>query len=134
MKREIKFRSFYNDKSMLFSDSYVNLYHFFELKPEDYPLMQFTGLKDKNGLVGKECHVIENWKGMKIELFVDRNVKMMGSYVDGVRIKPLQPIEKVKPNFTEANFESAKKANATIEQIKKSYNITKEIEDLWNKL
>lgn len=93
-----------------------------------------AGFAKKNGLVGKECHVIENWKGMKIELFVDRNVKMMGAITDGVRIKPLQPIEKVKPNFTEANFESAKKANATIEQIKKSYNITKEIEELWNKL
>jgi len=93
-----------------------------------------AGFAKKNGLVGKECHVIENWKGMKIELFVDRNVKMMGAITDGVRIKPLQPVEKVKPNFTEANFESAKKANATIEQIKKSYNITKEIEDLWNKL
>lgn len=93
-----------------------------------------AGFAKKNGLIGKECHVIENWKGMKIELFVDRNVKMMGAITDGVRIKPLQPIEKVKPNFTEANFESAKKANATIEQIKKSYNITKEIEGLWNKL
>jgi len=93
-----------------------------------------AGFAKKNGLIGKECHVIENWKGMKIELFVDRNVKMMGAITDGVRIKPLQPIEKVKPNFTEANFESAKKANATIEQIKKSYNITKEIEDLWSKL
>ena len=93
-----------------------------------------AGFAKKNGLVGKECHVIENWKGMKIELFVDRNVKFMGSLTDGIRIKPLQPIEKVKPNFTEANFENAKKANATIEQIKKSYNITKEIEDLWNKL
>lgn len=93
-----------------------------------------AGFAKKNGLVGKECHIIENWKGMKIELFVDRNVKMMGAITDGVRIKPLQPIEKVKPNFTEANFESAKKANATIEQIKKSYNITKEIEELWNKL
>lgn len=93
-----------------------------------------AGFAKKNGLTGKECHVIENWKGMKIELFVDRNVKMMGAITDGVRIKPLQPIEKAKPNFTESNFESAKKANATIEQIKKSYNITKEIEDLWNKL
>ena len=93
-----------------------------------------AGFAKKNGLVGKECHVIENWKGMKIELFVDRNVKMMGAITDGVRIKPLQPIEKVKPNFTEANFESAKKANATIEQIKSKYNVSKEIEDLWNKL
>ena len=69
-----------------------------------------AGFGKKNGLVGKECHIIENWKGMKIELFVDRNVKFMGSLTDGIRIKPLQPIEKVKPNFTEANFEAAKKA------------------------
>ena len=93
-----------------------------------------AGFAKKNGLVGKECHVIENWRGMKIELFVDRNVKFMGSLTDGIRIKPLQPVNRVKKDFTEINFESAKKANATIEQIKKSYNITKEIEDLWNKL
>lgn len=93
-----------------------------------------AGFAKKNGLIGKECHVIENWSGMKIELFVDRNVKMMGAITDGVRIKPLQPIEKVKPNFTEANFEAAKKANATIEQIKSKYNVSKEIEELWNKL
>ena len=92
-----------------------------------------AGFGKKNGLIGKECHVIENWKGMKIELYVDRNVKMMGAITDGVRIKPLQPIEKVKPDFTEANFDAAKKANATIEQIKTKYNVSKEIEELWNK-
>ena len=92
-----------------------------------------AGFGKKNGLVGKECHIIENWKGMKIELFVDRNVKMMGAITDGVRIKPLQPVDKVKPNFTEANFEAAKKANATIEQIKSKYNVTPQIEALWNK-
>jgi len=75
----------------------------------------------------KGWHVIENWKGMKIELFVDRNVKMMGSYVDGVRIKPLQPIDKKKPIFVESNFESAKKANATLEQIKTKYDISEEM-------
>ena len=92
-----------------------------------------AGFSKKNGSLGKECNIIENWKGMKIELFVDRNVKMMGAITDGVRIKPLQPVEKVKPNFTEANFEAAKKANATIEQIKSKYNVTPEIEALWNK-
>lgn len=86
-----------------------------------------AGFAKKNGLIGKECNIIENWKGMKIELFVDRNVKFMGSLTDGIRIKPLQPVEKVKPNFTEANFEAAKKANATIEQIKSKYNISEEI-------
>lgn len=92
-----------------------------------------AGFAKKNGLIGKECHVIENWKGMLIELYVDRNVKMMGAITDGVRIKPIQPqLNKVLPNFTEANFESAKKANATIEQIKIKYTLTPEIEKLWN--
>lgn len=92
-----------------------------------------AGFAKKNGLIGKECHVIENWKGMSIELFVDRNVKMMGAITDGVRIKPLQPVKKVKPEFTESNFEAAKTAKATIEQIKSKYNVSKEIEELWNK-
>jgi hypothetical protein len=88
-----------------------------------------AGFAKKDGLQGKECHVIENWKGMRIELYVDRNVKMMGAITDGVRIKPLQPTDKKeKPLFTEANFESAKKAKATIEQIKERYILTTEIE------
>ncbi len=87
-----------------------------------------AGFAKQDGLIGKEQHVIENWKGMKIELFVDRSVKMMGAITEGVRIKPLRPIVKVKPDFTEANFEAAIKANATLEQIKAKYTITNEIE------
>lgn len=88
-----------------------------------------AGFAKKNGLVGKECHVIENWKGMTIELYVDRNVKMMGAITDGVRIKPLQPeLNKALPMFTEANFENAKKANATPAQIITKYTLTQEIE------
>jgi hypothetical protein len=90
-----------------------------------------AGFAKQDGLIGKECHVIENWRGMKIELFVDRNVKMMGAITDGIRIKPLRPKEKVKPNFTKDKFEAAKKANATIEQIEKSYIFTKEIRAEW---
>jgi hypothetical protein len=93
-----------------------------------------AGFAKKNGLLGKECHIIENWKGMKIEFFVDRNVKMMGAITDGVRIKPLQPTAKVKPEFTSANFEAAKKVNATKEQIEKSYNLTTEIWNQYNAL
>jgi len=88
-----------------------------------------AGFAKKNGLIGKECHVIENWKGMTIELYVDRNVRMMGAITDGVRIKPIMPIlKKTLPEFTESNFEAAKKANATIEQIKTKYTITPEME------
>jgi len=93
-----------------------------------------AGFAKKNGLLGKECHIIENWKGMKIELFVDHNVKMMGAITDGVRIRPLQPVTKVKTDFTAANFEAAKKANATKEQIEKSYNLTTEIWNQYNAL
>lgn len=88
-----------------------------------------AGFAKKNGLIGKECHVIENWKGMRIELYVDRNVKMMGAITDGIRIKPLQPTAKVKPEFKESNFENAKKANATIEQIEKSYTLSNDIKE-----
>lgn len=88
-----------------------------------------AGFAKQDGLIGKEQHVIENWKGMKIELFVDRSVKMMGAITEGVRIKPIRPIVKVKPDFTEANFEAAIKANATKEQIESKYNLTTEI---WN--
>jgi hypothetical protein len=87
-----------------------------------------AGFAKNNGHKGKEAHVIENWAGLKIELFVDRNVKMMGAITEGIRIKPLQPkTEKIKPNFTEDNFEKAHKAKATIEAIEKVYLLTDEI-------
>ena len=76
---------------------------------------------------------VDKWEAVVVELYVDFNVKMKGEIKSGIRIKPLQPKPKVKPDFTEANFEAAKKANATIEQIKMKYNVSKEIEELWNK-
>lgn len=89
-----------------------------------------AGFAKKNGFTGKDCHVIENWTDMVIELYVDRNVKMMGAITDGVRIKPLQPVivTKEKPNFTKEHFKKAKENNATIEIIKKKYNVTPETE------
>lgn len=71
---------------------------------------------------------VEDWKMTKIELYIDNTVKMKGETVGGVRIRPVQPKEKVKPEFTEKNFEPANKAKASIETIKKSYSITKEVE------
>jgi len=65
---------------------------------------------------------IEDWAGTTIELYVDENVKMKGETVGGVRIKPTQPII-YKPTFGESNFEKAKAAGATIEQIEEIYSI-----------
>ena len=71
-------------------------------------------------------HFVEDWKNIMIELYIDENVKMKGEIVSGVRIRPTQPQQRQKPEFTEANFEKAKNANATIEMIEKSYFISEE--------
>ena len=76
----------------------------------------------------KNSPFVEDWANTKIALYIDETVKMKGEVVGGVRIRQVQPKEKVKPFFKEANFENAKKANATIDIIKKAYSITKEIE------
>ena len=85
-------------------------------------LILSTFIRNK-GIKMNDIYVVENYKDLTIELFVDRNVKFMGDIVDGVRINPIQPIAKIKPIFTDANFEKASNAKATIEQIKKAYTI-----------
>ena len=70
---------------------------------------------------------VEDWKNIRVELFIDENVKMKGEVVGGVRIKQVQPMPKQKPAFTEANFEKAKAANATFEQIESGYTLTEEM-------
>ena len=81
------------------------------------------------GIEGSEIYNIGNWKGLLIEMYVDRNVKMMGKIVDGMRIKPIQPIiKKTKPIFTEDKIKATFEKGITIEKIKEVYTITKEIE------
>lgn len=76
---------------------------------------------------------IEEWKNIRIELYIDSTVKMKGEVVGGVRIKPLTP---ALPILTETHkqFEAVKNAvksgNYTIEQVKTKYQLSKEIEDL----
>ena len=60
-------------------------------------------------------------------MHIDTTVKMKGDVVGGIRINKIQPnIKKQKPNFTEANFEKAKKAGATKEQILSVYEMSEE--------
>jgi hypothetical protein len=75
---------------------------------------------------------VEDWKNILVELYIDEAVKMKGETVSGVRIRLTQPKPKAKPQFTEANFEKAHNANASIETIKKAYEITTEIETKYN--
>ncbi len=71
---------------------------------------------------------VENWKNIAIELYIDENVRAVtGGTTQGVRIRPIQPRVKVKPIFSEANFEKAKKANVTREQIENIYTLTEDV-------
>jgi hypothetical protein len=72
---------------------------------------------------------VEDWKGIRVQLYIDPSVKMKGEIVGGVRIMPKSPtMMPKKPEFTDANFKKAKEANATLETIKLRYSITSETE------
>lgn len=49
MTREIKFRA-WNGRAIILSDDWPNLSGFFGTRSSDEVIMQFTGLKDKNGV------------------------------------------------------------------------------------
>ena len=84
---------------------------------------------------GKDAtNSVSTWKNIPVELYVDHNVKFGSDIVSGVRIKPIQPTLKPKEKsvFTEANFEKAKAANATIAQIEQVYQLTEEMKAKYN--
>ncbi len=84
-------------------------------------LRQFAGSSATNS--------VSTWKNIPVELFIDHNVKFGKDIVSGVRIKPIQPQLKAKekPFFAEENFEKAKAAGATKDQIEKVYQLTGDV-------
>jgi hypothetical protein len=76
---------------------------------------------------------VEDWANTIIELYIDSSVKMKGEVVGGVRINPKQPSLQ-KPQLTEGskaynNAVSHLKGKGTMDDIKKHYTITPEIEE-----
>ena len=71
---------------------------------------------------------VEDWVNVKIELYCDELVKMKGEVVGGVRIKQVQPRDKVKPQFTVDKITATFEKGITIEKIKEVYSITAEVE------
>lgn len=65
--REIKFRAFYKkDKTMQYWGGFEELALMFNIhnyKIEDYEIMEWTGLKDKNGKPIYEGDILEMWTG-----------------------------------------------------------------------
>mgnify|MGYP001616742892 CR=1 FL=1 len=102
-----------------------NIAYFVEaIKPM---VLNATNAKIIRGFAGGSP-MVEDWNQIPIELYIDENVRFGKDTVSGVRIRPLQPKTKAKPFFTDANFDKAKKAGATIDMIKHSYQITPEVE------
>jgi len=75
----------------------------------------------------QESPFVEDWKMIRVELYIDKNVKFGKEITSGIRINPMPPRSETKPQFTEANFEKAAKAGASIVDIEKRYSITAEI-------
>ena len=74
---------------------------------------------------------VEDWGNTVIQLYIDKNVKMKGETVGGVRIKTTQPKlakELMNPNHPKWSM-AVEKVNVdgfTIDQIRKHYDISNE--------
>lgn len=93
-----------------------------------------AGFAGKAGFNEVDRWNIGNWGGIKIELYAQRDIEAFGKIQDGIRIKPIQPVTtpKAKPVFTQDNFAKAHANKATIEMIKSIYEISTDMETLYN--
>lgn len=87
-------------------------------------------LAKANGIDSEKAEYIENWIGLKIQLFVDNNVKSRYGN-QGIRISPLLVKERTKPEFTISNFDKALAQNASLETILEYYVVSEETKELY---
>jgi len=94
-----------------------------------------TIVKNQKGLNTVDSRNIGNWVGLKIQLIVDNNVKMMGQVVDGIRVVEaieLPILTDKHPKF-KAVKDAVKSGQYTIEQVRTKYQVSNEIEKLLEK-
>ena len=87
-------------------------------------------VKNAKNLTTAESRNLKNWTGLKLELFFDPTIKMMGQVVGGIRINEnfILPTLIIDSD----NFINCKKGLAngfTMDQIKKKYLVSKEVEE-----
>ena len=91
-----------------------------------------TIIKKQKALSSVDSRNIGNWIGMKIELIVDNNVKMMGQVVDGIRVvEPIElPILTDKHPKYKAVKDAVSSGQYTVEQVRLKYQVSNEVEQL----
>jgi hypothetical protein len=96
-------------------------------------VLNATNSKVMRGLTGSSF--IEDWKDTRIRLYIDKDAKLMGEVVGGVRVSPI-PVEAQKPTVTKDNetrWENAKAAyirDGNFDAVLKRAIISKENQDL----
>ena len=97
------------------------------MKINNTNLLVLAGLLKKRGVAQSDIYVVENYKGLVVELYVDHSVKFMGDIVDGIRIRPNEPILEL-PTLTAKHprFADVKKAVAEgkLDAVKKKFKIS----------
>ncbi len=88
-------------------------------------ILNATNSKTMKSITGTPW--IEEWKDVKVCVYVDTKVKMMGDYVEGLRIKPAPKRVEVLPDSK--NWNNAKKAylrDGNFNEVLKFADISKE--------
>lgn len=74
-------------------------------------------IKQKLKCTSAESRNISNWKGQKIELYFDENVKMMGKITGGIKVKLIDPT----PNIDDKKAIELLKSSKDLEDLKNNY-------------
>ena len=81
---------------------------------------------------GNKVH-IEEWKDIKVQIYVDAKVRFGSETVEGLRIRPTQPTTNTKKTqLTEEKYKQAVeflKGGKTIDDLKAHYSFDKVMED-----
>ena len=104
------------------------------MKINNTNLKMLSKFAKKNGIKTTDIFMVENYKGLFIELYVDNNVSFMGGKTDGIRIRPVQPV-KQKPVLDEksSKWKTAKekvKEGMSLADLSKHYSISQDNYDL----
>lgn len=103
-----------------------------KLKPM---ILNATNSKTMSALTGSAF--IDDWQGVRITVYVDHGVRMMGETVDGLRISPERPVARKQLEQDTPQWESAiaaYKRDGNLSAVKSRVDVSEDDEKLIIKL